>query len=349
MKSQSITKGIAVAAAVMFGACQTGSVTAQDYDCCNEKEMTYQNGGVPLAGVLLYPKEDGVYPGIVVLQGAGTSGRSNKWSRLVAETLVKDGYAVLLTDKRGSGKSGGDWRTADFDDLADDALAGVAAIRPLAFVDDDEIGLIGLSQGGHVAPVAAAKGNVQFVIDFVGSALPMKDTLIHELEQTYRQAGADDATVEFLQTMTYASFRYIETGEGWDDYLAIRKTIEENVGEPAVESWPTTKDDWYWDFWRPLSSFDPIPYWKTVVEKKGLPVFVAYGELDEFDNVPVKDSVARFAKEIPDGNLTVNVYAGTGHSLMNEEKRKNGELVLVQPLIDDLKAWLEENVKHGGD
>lgn len=339
------TKTLSSLLGLIFLMFAPSGVISGESKCCSEKEMAYANGEVSLAGVLLTPKSGGPFPAVVLLQGSGTSDRSNGWARLIAETFVEDGVAVLLTDKRGSGKSGGDWRVSDFEDLAWDALAGVKALRGLKEISPDMIGFIGLSEGGHVAPLAASLGDVQFVINFVGAALPMKGTLIHELEQTYRQFGADEPTIEFLQGMTYASFRYIETSEGWEDYLAVRGAIEANIGAMAVETWPDTEDNWYWAFWRDIHDFDPIPYWKTVTEKKGIPSFVAYGELDEFDNIPVAASVARFQENITSENLTVKVYAGTGHSLMDEEKRKNMEFQLVQPLLDDLETWIRRNIQ----
>ena len=321
-------------------------ITAEEIECCTEKEMTYANGEVSLAGVLLMPTSGGPFPAAVILQGSGTSDRSNGWARLVAETFVEKGVAVLLTDKRGSGKSGGDWRISDFEVLALDSLAGVAALRGLPEIRPDMIGLIGLSEGGHVAPLAASLGDVQFVIDFVGAALPMKETLIHELEQTYRQHGIEGEPLEFIQGMTYLSFQYIETGEGWQAYLERRAQIEQMAGPEAVASWPMEQDNWYWNYWRDTYDFDPIPYWKTAVEEKGIPAFVAYGELDEFDNIPVAASVVRFQENITSGNLTVKVYAGTGHSLMDEEKRKVNDFQLVKPLLEDIKVWIEKYISR---
>lgn len=319
--------------------------SAADFDCCAEKELQYFNEDVRLAGVLLAPKAGGPFPGAVVLQGAGASGRSNVWSRLVAEQLAKLGLAVLLTDKRGADKSAGDWRTADFEDLALDALAGVAALRELPEIRRDRIGLLGLSQGGHVAPLAAAMGDVQFVISFVASSLSMKDTLIHELHQTYRQHGLDDAQVAFLQKMTHASFAYLETGEGWEEYLAIRGEIEAAFGATAVQSWPDTRDDWYWTFWGGIHDFDPMPHWRTVLEDRDVPAFVALGALDEFDNVPVRATVARFEESIASDGLFLRVYPDTGHSLMVEENSEIVEFRLVSSLIEDLRGWIEQVVR----
>lgn len=319
--------------------------TASDLTCCTETELTYSNGGVELAGVLLSPTEPGEYPAAVILHGSGNSDRSNGWARLVAETFVTRGVAVLLTDKRGNGKSAGDWRLASFEDYARDGLAAIDALRQLNGIQKDRMGFIGLSQGGIFAPLAASMGDVQFVVNFVGSALPMKPTLFHELEQTYRNLGLGDEDVAFLQRLTALSFDYLETGGGFDDYLAHRQAVTERFGAEATASWPATTDDSYWVFWGAIHDFDPMPYWRKVVDERGIPALVALGELDEADNVPVKASTERFKKEISGDNFTFRVYAGTGHSLMDEALRKNGQYQLVDPLIRDLDSWIETNIR----
>ena len=319
-------------------------VSYPEYECCTETELVYSNGDTQLAGVLLSPVDYGQYPAAVILQGSGESDRSNGWARLIAETLVSKGVAVLLTDKRGSGQSGGSWRTASFVDLADDGLAGIDALRGVKNIRKDRIGFVGLSQGGHLAPLAASMGDVQFVINLVGGALPMKDMLFHELEQTYRQYGLDDLQIEELQKLTAASFAYIETGQGFDEYLKCREQIENRFGQMMTASWPSTRDDDYWVFWRSIYDFDPIPYWREIVDVRTLPVFIAYGELDEADNVPVKASMQRLKGELDGKTLTVRVYPDTGHSLMDEAQRSEGQFILVQGLLDDLNDWIKSNL-----
>ncbi len=319
-------------------------VHAAELACCAETELTYVNGEIQLAGVLLAPLQGGEFPAAVLLQGAGTSDRSNGWARLIAETLVTKGVAVLLTDKRGSGQSGGDWQTSSFEDLARDGLAGVAALHEVDGIRKDRIGFIGLSQGGHIAPLAASMGDIHFVMDFVGGALPMKEMLFHELEQTYRQHGLDDASIVFLQQMTTLSFAYVETGQGFDDYLAYRDKVNERFGNQLTKTWPHTPDDSYWTFWRLIYDFDPIPYWREVVDVRKIPAFVGYGELDEADNVPVRASVQRLENELEGSTLTVKVYPDTGHSLMDEALMKDHQYKLVDGLLYDLTVWIENNV-----
>lgn len=321
-------------AAITAASCAANDAALR-FTCCSERELVYVNGQIRLSGVLLSPKEPGTYPGAVVLQGAGDSDRTNHWARHVAETFVGLGVAVLLTDKRGVGGSGGDWRLATFADLADDALAGVAKLRTVDGIDVTNIGLIGLSQGGHIAPLAAARGDVQFVVNFVGGTVLMKDALFHELEQTYRQHGLSETDIDFLQELTRRSFHYIESGSGFDEYLAYRDLVTERFGTVATDSWPDDEGDWYWTFWRAIHDFDAIRHWKTVVDEREIPSFIAYGEDDELDNVPVKASVRLLRQSISGDALELHVYPGTGHSLLDAETGQ-----LLDALVDDLDHWL---------
>jgi len=305
------------------------------------EDLQYRNGEIGLAGTIYFPEGSGPFPGVVVVQGSGDSGRSNVWSQTAAKLLASNGIAALLTDKRGVGSSQGDWRTSSFEDLAGDALAGVAALRAHADLVADKVGLIGLSQGGRVVALAASRGQVEFVINFSGGAVPAKTGLYHELEQTYRQHGVAEDDIAFLQEMTRLSFVFIETGDCFEEYLAKRLEVRARFGEASVETWPETRDHWYWTFWRLNHAYDPVPHWQVVVEEKNTPVFVAYGEEDEKDNVPVATSVRRLNEQLASNLLSIHVYPGVGHGLWLHRGHK---MVFTRPLREDLEAWLKAHV-----
>jgi alpha-beta hydrolase superfamily lysophospholipase len=65
-------------------------------------------------------------------------------------------FAVLAYDKRGVGRSTGNWREASFQVLADDAVAGAKFLQARTDIAADQIGFWGQSQGGWIAPLAAS-------------------------------------------------------------------------------------------------------------------------------------------------------------------------------------------------
>ncbi|WP_405135155.1 alpha/beta hydrolase family protein [Nocardia sp. NBC_01388] len=74
---------------------------------------------------------------------------------------------TLVFDKRTIGYS---TIHRDFSLLADDALAGVALLRARTDVDPAAVGLWGFSEGGWVAPLAAARSpEIAFVVTIGGS------------------------------------------------------------------------------------------------------------------------------------------------------------------------------------
>ena len=71
-----------------------------------------------------------------------------------AEHLASHGIAALVIyDKRGVGKSIGNWMQSDFIDLADDAVAGITLLKQHKEIDPHRIGIYGHSQGGAIAPL----------------------------------------------------------------------------------------------------------------------------------------------------------------------------------------------------
>jgi hypothetical protein len=70
--------------------------------------------------------------------------------------LAAHGVGAFVYDKRGTGGSGGEF-TANFLQLADDAAAAAQMLAERSEVDPQRIGFAGFSQGGWVAPLAAAR------------------------------------------------------------------------------------------------------------------------------------------------------------------------------------------------
>jgi uncharacterized protein len=126
------------------------------------EEVSFRSGDVILHGTVLAPRSVGVRrPGIVLVHGSGT-GVSRENLRGEAEAFAAGGIVTLIYDKRAAGYS---LTHRDFSQLADDALAGVALLRARPDVDAAHVGVWGRSEGGWVAPIAAARSaDVGFLV-----------------------------------------------------------------------------------------------------------------------------------------------------------------------------------------
>jgi uncharacterized protein len=133
-------------------------------------EVAFESHGAKLSGTLKVPTAEGSHPALVWVHGSGREHRDT--TSPFFTDLVDPRFAIFTFDKRGVGKSQGRCCPLDFNLLADDVIAAVDALRSRDDIDEDAIGLLGLSQGGWIIPVAATKsGDVSFAIVLSGSAV----------------------------------------------------------------------------------------------------------------------------------------------------------------------------------
>ncbi len=124
-----------------------------------EQDITFSSGELTLRGTVIAPAAGARRPAMVMVHGSGRVSRDGY--RQEAEAFARSGIVTLVYDKRPK-RSESD---VDFTLLADDALAAVRALRTRPEVDPARTGLWGVSEGGWVAPIAAAGStDVAFVV-----------------------------------------------------------------------------------------------------------------------------------------------------------------------------------------
>jgi len=213
------------------------------------EEIRFENpaGGIGLAGMMFVPAGSPPFPAVVIIHGSGTSSRENSWYLTYATYLQRNGIAVLLPDKRGSGASAGDWRKSSLEDLATDTEAAISYLSTERPGLASSVGVLGVSQGGMIAPIVAARSpDLAFAIDVVGGTIPMHDLLRYEEQHNLAQMG-------FLPGVSHG--------------LAYATS--------AVNRWVVSRD-----FWSAVGNFDPMTYWRKV----DIPALVLFGDQDT--NVP---------------------------------------------------------------
>lgn len=186
---------------------------------------TYDN--LQLSGMLILPEGEGPFPTAIIIHGSGTSRRNSVWYLSVAQHLQRNGVAVLLPDKRGSEKSEGEWLDASFEELATDTTSSIDFVKHQKMFEYSTIGLLGMSQGGWIAPIVASKtDDISFVVSMSGAAVTTEEQLLHE---------------EIYNIAHYT-------------YTFIAKLIARISSRNLMKK----------TFFIPTAGFDPIPYWKDV-------------------------------------------------------------------------------------
>jgi len=98
---------------------------------------------------------------------------------VLADYLTRAGIAVLRTDARGAGKSGGKSAGLELEDYAGDSAAALAYLRTRSEVNGSRVGLIAHGDGGLAAAVIAARDlAVAFAVMLGAPAVPAAENVV---------------------------------------------------------------------------------------------------------------------------------------------------------------------------
>ena len=320
---------------VSFSDCKDGAITFGGATgkriAFDVTDTTFESNGVKMSGRLVMPKGNGHVPLVILLHGSehDSARKFNALQRM----FPAQGIAAFVYDKRGTGASGGVY-TQDFDLLAADAVQAMMAARRLAGTRVNRVGFQGPSEGGWVAPLAANRSKVDFVIVSFGLAVSVlqEDQESVALDMSLHRRSPED-TAKALE-LARAGERVIETrgSEGYAEFDALRKKYK---GEP-----------WYRDvhgdfvyFVLPLNEaqvrvaarqfdfhtpfrYDPMP----ALRASQTPQLWALGS-DDLD-APSGETANRIKTLIAAGkDYTLAVFPGAEHGMTEYELGADGERI----------------------
>jgi pimeloyl-ACP methyl ester carboxylesterase len=284
------------------------------------EEITFRVGNAVLSGTLLRPQGAGQHPGIVFLHG---SGPETRWgtSLFFADRFARSGLAALVFDKRGAGRSTGDWRTISYDELVEDYMAAVRFLQSQSGVNPKQVGIFGHSQGGTISPLIAAQpGAVAFVI--AAAAIGTGPIYTQDLFRTRNDLadrGVEEPELSRAMLLYSRWISVARTGEGWDE-------LDQAMSEAEKEKWfralglPRKRDHWLYKWYPRVGNFNPLPLWEQVK----VPVLLIYGELDR--NTPVAPSltgIGQALRKAGNTDYTPIIIPGAAHNLTIQ--RQTGE------------------------
>lgn len=280
----------------------------------NEEEVMFvnKNDGVTLAGTLTLPHTQGPFPAVILLHGSAPLDRNcslfgHKFFLVWADHLTRQGIAVLRFDKRSAGKSTGNYDTATIEDFAADALAGVEYLKNRKEINIKQIGLIGHSEGGMTAPLAASKSeDVAFIVMMAGPCVNWEKLMDEQVTLIQRADGVDEETIALSRQLLQQIFTVIKNQENRE--LAakqLREVLSEHLGRltiaqrTAFEACYGTIDqqiNLFNSAWFRFSvTYDPA----ATLRKVRIPVLALIGELDP--NVSSKQNLPLIMKALEEG------------------------------------------------
>lgn len=211
--------------AVSFSDCAVGEISfngmAGRRIAFDVRPARFTSHGVTLVGRLILPTGADRVPIVVLVHGSEQSSALATYS--LQRVLPAAGVGAFVYDKRGTGVSGGQY-TQDFGLLADDAVAAMREARRLAGPRLGRIGYHGGSEGGWVAPLAANRAPVDFVIVAFGLAVSVIDEDQEEVAMEMGEEGHSPAEIAKGQQVAAAAEAVIASGftEGFAELDAVR-------------------------------------------------------------------------------------------------------------------------------
>jgi pimeloyl-ACP methyl ester carboxylesterase len=315
-----------------------------------EEDVAFDNkgAGITLAATITEPEAPakGPFPAVVLITGSGKHDRDesimgHKPFLVLADYLTRKGIVVLRADKRGCGKSTGDYGAATIADFATDADAAVAYLKTRPEVDPHRIGLIGHSEGGIVAPMAAARNpDVAFIVMMAGPGvrgdeiLVAQGILISEAEgKSHEEAEKNGAEEREVLTLV----------EHEKDDAALEKELREKLAGKASEAQigaqiKEVMTPWFRDF----IVYDPA----VTLRKVTCPVLALIGEKDL--QVPPKQNLPVIRKTLAESgnkNYEVDELPGLNHLFQTAKTGGVGEYSGIEETIspvalEKISGWI---------
>jgi len=259
-----------------------------------------QNDGVRLSGTLTRPKTGEPVPAVLLIAGSGRNDRNGTGMghfHLLADYLARHGIAALRYDKRGVMRSTGDFSKAALSDFIQDACAGFSYLRNRKDILATQVGLIGHSEGGVVAPMVAAQSpDVAFVVSMGGTGINGYDLIILQDCSEARSAGATEEDIAVIRNWGqrfYAIVRDeddIQTARDKLNKMYAEMTTAEKKAFHADKGFPKPGTTLHVDvalapWFREFVRTDP----QTAFRKTKCPVLAVIGSKDT--QVPSKENL----------------------------------------------------------
>ncbi|MFA7359714.1 MAG: alpha/beta fold hydrolase [Candidatus Kapaibacterium sp.] len=333
-----------------------------------EEEIKFSNGDITFAGTLTLPLKEGRHPAAILITGSGPQNRDEnilgfKIFKIIAEHLSTNGIAVLRYDDRGVAESTGkSVNESTSEKFAGDVSEAIDFLKKRNDINAEQIGLIGHSEGGIVAPLTASKRNdVAFIVSIAGTGVNGAEIILEQTKLISLANGEDSARVNKDAKETRIALYMIVNGASEEELLSlIRKSAEEqfaNLGE-TEKAKITDKAEWineqvenaYKTLTTPWMKFF-LRYEPSETRKKiTCPVLAVFGGLDlqvsVFQNEePVRQALTKAGNK----DFEIKVFQKANHLFQEAKTGSTSEYAtlkkeFVDGLLDYLLNWISGRV-----
>jgi pimeloyl-ACP methyl ester carboxylesterase len=271
-----------------------------------EEQVTFTNpkAQVSLAGTLTLPPGRGPFPSAILMAGSGPQDRDETVAGhrpflVLADHLTRKGIAVLRYDKRGVGKSTGNFEQGTTEDFVGDAAAALAYLKSRKEIDARKIGLIGHNEGGLIAPMLASRAtDIAWVVLLAAPGLKGQEVMLLQSELILKAAGFDDDRIAKARDFNQQSYALARKEQDPEALEAKLTDLVDSTGMSTTLPPATLKPQarmmtspWF----RFFLDYDPVP----ALKKTQCPVLALNGDKDL--QIAPKENLAQIQKALQEG------------------------------------------------
>jgi alpha-beta hydrolase superfamily lysophospholipase len=254
--------------------------------------FTNEKFNIKLAGTLTIPAGPGPFKAVILITGSGAQNRDeeimgHKPFLVIADYLSRNGIAVLRYDDRGVGKSQGSQYNATSADFATDAEAAFNFLKSNPKINPNEIGLMGHSEGGLIAPITASSNKgVAFIVSLAGPGVTGQQIILKQSQDISRLSGITEENIKETTAINKKLYSVLKKEKDnnkaetkilalYKEELEKKKTSKEDT-EKAVNQLKASFGAASYTWFRYFIMTDPAIFWKKV----DCPVLALNGEKD---------------------------------------------------------------------
>ena len=330
------------------------------------EDISFENkkAGISLAGTLTLPSKEGVFPVVILISGSGPQNRDeellgHKPFLVLSDFLTKSGIAVLRYDDRGTALSKGDFKTATSADFATDVESAIAYLKTRKEINTKNIGLIGHSEGGLIAPMVASKSkDVAFIVLLAGTGIQGDRLLLLQQKLIGKASGISDDDLQKSELTNRKVFDIVNKSSNLEklnldltNYIKQTLNHNPNAGKPAGMS-----DDEFVNLqvkqianpWMQyFIKYNPAP----TLEMVKCPVLAINGEKDL--QVPPKENLEAIKSALSKGGnkkVTTKVLPNLNHLFQECKTGSPDEYATIEQTfsptaLSEILKWLQMQTK----
>ena len=330
------------------------------------EDIAFDNkkAGITLAGTLTLPNKNGIFPVVILISGSGPQNRDeellgHKPFLVISDFLTRNGIAVLRYDDRGTAQSKGDFKSATSADFATDVESAIEYLKSRNEINKKQIGLIGHSEGGIIAPMVANKSkDVAFIVLLAGTGLQGDQILLSQQKLIGKASGMSDELLQENELVNKKVFDMIKESNSLEQlnvdltnllnhFLTDNSKVEipEGMSKDEFVKLQISQVTNPWMLY--FIKYDP----SLALEKVKCPVLALGGEKDL--QVPPKENLEAIRNALTKGgnkNVTIKELPNLNHLFQESITGTPNEYATIEqtfsPIaLNEILKWIQGQTK----